>query len=125
MDGAEGAGSLNEFDQLVVACQQPHWARKGPETAERKVRGNRMGFKFRTGAEEGETEGGDEAEAGGNHVAGKGLGGGVGSWHGAWPVGDFRENLRWGRLGPNQVAVAVIQLVAGTFAEYHAGFIGV
>jgi hypothetical protein len=41
------------------------------------VRGEPDGFKFRTGAEEGETEGGDEAEAeaGGNHLAVKGLGG--------------------------------------------------
>jgi hypothetical protein len=49
-----------------------HWARKRPETAERKVRGEPDGFKFRTGAQ------GDEAEAGGNHLAVKGLGGGKG-----------------------------------------------
>jgi hypothetical protein len=52
-----------------------HWARKGQETAERKVRGEPDGLKFRTGAEEGETEGRDEAGAGGNHLAVKGLGG--------------------------------------------------
>ncbi len=47
-------------------------------TAERKVRGEPEGFKLRTGAEEGEIEGKDEAKAGGNHLAVKGLGGGKG-----------------------------------------------
>ncbi len=50
-----------------------HWAREGPETAERKVRGEPDGFKFRTGAEEGGKVEGDEAGAGGNHLAVKGL----------------------------------------------------
>jgi hypothetical protein len=52
-----------------------HWARKGPETTERKVRGEPDGLRFRTGAEEGETEEEGEAKAGENHLAVKGLGG--------------------------------------------------
>ena len=42
------------------------------------MRGEPDGFRFRTGAKEGETKGEDEAEAGGNHLAVKGLGGGKG-----------------------------------------------
>ncbi len=52
-----------------------HWARKEPETTERKVRGEPDVFKFRTGAEEGGNEEGDEAGAGGTHLEVKGLGG--------------------------------------------------
>ncbi len=44
MDGAEGAGSFNEFYQLVVVTATNHWARKGPEAAERKVRGEPDGW---------------------------------------------------------------------------------
>ena len=42
------------------------------------MRGEPEGFKLRTGAEEEEKEGEDEAKAGGNHLAVKGLGGGTG-----------------------------------------------
>ncbi len=68
--------STSSINSLSLANN--HWARKGPETAERKVRGESDGFKFRIGAEEGENEEGDEAEAGGNHLVVKGLGGGQG-----------------------------------------------
>jgi hypothetical protein len=47
-------------------------------TAERKVRGEPEGFKLRTGAEEEEKEGEDEAKTGGNYLVVKGLGGGKG-----------------------------------------------
>ena len=33
-----------------------HWGRKGPDKAERKVRGEPSGLRFRTGAEEEETD---------------------------------------------------------------------
>ena len=49
-----------------------HWGRKGPDTAERKVRGEPLGLRLRTGAKEEET---DVDEEGVNHVAVKGLGG--------------------------------------------------
>ena len=49
-----------------------HWGRKGPDKAERKVRGEPSGLRFSTGAEDEET---DEEEERGNHVAVKGLGG--------------------------------------------------
>ena len=61
-----------------LSLARNNWARKGPLTAERKVRGEPEGFKLRTGAEEEEKEGEDEAKAGGNHLAVKGLGGGKG-----------------------------------------------
>ena len=50
-----------------------HWGRKGPDKAERKVRGKPSGLRFRTGAEEEETD--EEEEGRVNHVAVKGLGG--------------------------------------------------
>jgi hypothetical protein len=50
-----------------------HWGRKGPDTAERKVRGEPLGLRLRTGAKEEETD--VDKEGGGNHVAVKGLGG--------------------------------------------------
>ena len=53
-----------------------HWGRKGPDKAERKVRGEPSGLRFRTGAEEEETD--EEEEGRVNHVAVKGLGGGEG-----------------------------------------------
>ena len=53
-----------------------HWGRKGPDTAERKVRGEPSGFRFRTGAEEEETDEEDEGRV--NQVAMKGLAGGKG-----------------------------------------------
>ena len=53
-----------------------HWGRKGPDKAERKVRGEPSGLRFRTGAEEEET--GEEDEGRVNQVAVKGLGGGKG-----------------------------------------------
>ena len=61
-----------------LSLARNHWARKGPFTAERKVRGEPEGFRFRTGAEEGEMEEEDETKTGGNHLAVKGLGGGKG-----------------------------------------------
>ncbi len=57
-----------------LSLARNHWARKGPLMAERKVRGGPEGFKLRTGAEEGETDGEDEARVGGNNLAVKGLG---------------------------------------------------
>ena len=72
MDGAEGARSFNELYQLVVTCKHP-LGRKGPDKAERKVRGEPSGLRFRTGAEEEETDEGEEGRV--NHVAVKGLGG--------------------------------------------------
>ncbi len=49
-----------------------------PNIAERKVRGEPGGFRFRTGAEEEATEEEGEVLEGGNHLAVKGLGGGKG-----------------------------------------------
>jgi hypothetical protein len=59
--------STSFINSLSLATN--HWARKGPETAERKVRGEPDGLRFRTGAEEGETEEEGEGKAGENHLA--------------------------------------------------------
>ena len=82
MDAAKWTGqrvrevSTSFISSLSLAAN--HWARKGPETAERKVRGEPDGFRFKTGAEDGENEEEDEAKAGENHLAVKGFGGGKG-----------------------------------------------
>ncbi len=53
-----------------------HWGRKGPVRAEQKVRGEPDGVRFKTGAEEEETD--EKGEGGSNHFAVNGLGGGTG-----------------------------------------------
>ncbi len=50
----------------------------GPDTAERKVRGEPDELRFRTGAEEQRTEEDGKMIEEGNHLAVKGLGGGKG-----------------------------------------------
>ena len=52
-----------------------HCSRWGPDTAERKVRGEPEGLRFNTGAEEEEK---GEIVEGGNHLAVNGLAGGNG-----------------------------------------------
>ena len=56
-----------------LSLARNHWVRKGPDTAERKVRGEPSGLRLWTEAEEEETD--VDEEGGGNHVAVKGLGG--------------------------------------------------
>ena len=53
-----------------------HWGRKGPVKADRKVRGEPDGVRFKTGVEEEETD--DEGKGGSNHFAVNGWGGGKG-----------------------------------------------
>ena len=59
-----------------LSLARNHWGRKGPVKAERKVRGEPDGVRFKTGAEEEETD--DEGKGGSNHFAVNGLGGGKG-----------------------------------------------
>jgi hypothetical protein len=61
-----------------VSLARNHWSQWGPDTAERKVRGEPDGFRFRRGAEEEATEEEGERGYGENHLAVKGLGGGKG-----------------------------------------------
>ncbi len=76
MDRAKWAGqrvlevSTSFISSLSLAGNR--WGRKGPDKAERKVRGEPSGLRFRTGAEEEETDEEDEWRV--NHVAVKGLG---------------------------------------------------
>ena len=58
-----------------LSLARSHCARWGPDTAERKVRGEPEGLRFKTGAEEEEK---GEMVEGGNHLAVKGLAGGKG-----------------------------------------------
>ncbi len=53
-----------------VSLARNHWSQWGPDTAERKVRGEPDRFRFRRGAEEEEeTEEEGEMVDGGNHLA--------------------------------------------------------
>ncbi len=54
-----------------LSLASTHWGRKGPDKAERKVREEPSGLRFRTGAEEEETD--EEEEGSVNHVTVKGL----------------------------------------------------
>ena len=58
-----------------LSLARNHCSRWGPDTAERKVRGEPEGFRFKTGAKE--EEKGERAD-GGNHFAVKGWAGGKG-----------------------------------------------
>ncbi len=72
MDGAEGARIFNELYHLVVTCKQPLGAEGARQSRAKSERGT-VGLRFRTGAEEEETDEEDEGRV--NHVAAKGLGG--------------------------------------------------
>jgi hypothetical protein len=74
MNKAEGAGSVNELDELGVTCPQPLLPVVS-DTAERKVRGEPEGLRFKTGAEEEEK---GEMVEGRDHLAVNGLAGGKG-----------------------------------------------
>jgi hypothetical protein len=57
VNGAEGAGSYNDLDELVPwSLARNHWGRWGPVKAERKVRGEPEGLRFKIGAEEEEAD---------------------------------------------------------------------
>ena len=58
-----------------ASLARSHCSRWGPDTAERKVRGEPEGLRFKTGAEEEEK---GEMVEGGNHLAVNGLAGGKG-----------------------------------------------
>jgi hypothetical protein len=51
-----------------LSLPSSHWGRKGPDKTERKLRGESEGLRFKTGAEDAETDGDEETGEGWNQV---------------------------------------------------------